>query len=55
MIDEDRLTAAVDAVARTGATQFELGYLEDDVPVEEARWWASARYQGVRIQVRRRR
>lgn len=51
LIDEDALIAAVDLVGRSGARQFEAGYLDDDVPSAEARWWASARYKGTRIQV----
>lgn len=49
--DEDALIAAVDLVGRSGATGFECGYLDDDVPTEEARWWAKAQYRGARIQV----
>lgn len=48
-LDEDALFAAVDLVGRSGATQLEFGYLHDDVPVEEADWWAHARYRGARI------
>jgi hypothetical protein len=40
--DEDRILAAADLVGRTGATTFEFGYLNDDVPVAAADWWASA-------------
>lgn len=49
--DQDALTAAMDLVGRTGARQFEFGYLHEDVPVEEADWWAHAQYRGVRISV----
>lgn len=49
--DEDALLAAVDLVGRSGARGFEFGYLHDDVPVEEAAWWAKAQYRGARIQV----
>lgn len=47
----DRLIAAVDLVGRSGAREFEAGYLHDDVPLEEADWWASALYKGTKIQV----
>lgn len=49
--DQDALTAAVDLVGRSGARDFELGYLHDDVPVGEAAWWAKAQYQGARLTV----
>jgi hypothetical protein len=49
--DEQRLIAAVDLVGRTGAKHFEVGYLHDDVPMEEAAWYAHARYRGTRISV----
>lgn len=47
----DRLIAAVDLVGRSGAREFESGYLHDDVPIEEAGWWASALYKGAKIMV----
>lgn len=43
--------AAVEAIGRTGATDFSFGPLEKDVPIAKARWWAHVRYRGVRIQV----
>ena len=48
-MDEDALKAAVDLVGRTGAREFQVGYLHDDVPVEEAAWYAHAQYAGARI------
>jgi hypothetical protein len=48
-INEDVVRALVDLVGRTGATNLELGYLHDDVPVEQAGWWAYAQYRGARI------
>lgn len=42
-VDNDMLTAAVDAVHRCGGREFEVGYLDDDVPAHKARWWAKAR------------
>lgn len=47
--DEDALVAAVDLVGRTGARNFEVGYLHDDVPMADAGWYAHAQYQGARI------
>lgn len=48
-LDEDALIAAADLVGRTGAKGFEIGFVHDDVPVEEAAWYAHAQYQGARI------
>lgn len=49
--DDERLTAALMLVGHTGAKQLEFGYLHDDVPIEDADWWAKALYQGQRITV----
>lgn len=46
---EDVVLAAVDLVSRTGAKGIQIGYLHDDVPVEEASWYATAQYKGTRI------
>lgn len=48
---DDRLFAAIDLVGRTGAKHFEFGYLHDDVPFNEADWWATALYKGTKITV----
>lgn len=48
-LDEDALAAAADLVQRSGGTKFEIGYLHDDVPVEQAGWYAAAWYQGARL------
>jgi hypothetical protein len=48
-IDQDAVIAAVDLVGRAGAKQFEVGYLHDDVPTEEAGWYATATYRGAKI------
>jgi len=48
---EAQVVAGADLVGRAGARDFEIGYLHDDVPVEEAAWWAAAHYQGARLQV----
>lgn len=47
--DEDAVTAAADLAARAGARSFEIGYLHDDVPINEAGWYAHAQYRGHRI------
>jgi hypothetical protein len=46
---EDAVIACAGLVGRAGATDFEIGYLHDDVPVEEAGWYAAARWRGTRI------
>lgn len=48
-LDEDAGIAAIDLVGRTGAKQLQFGYLHDDVPVEQAGWYAHAQYRGSRI------
>lgn len=50
-MDDDALIAGVDLVGRSGARSIEIGYLHDDVPAEEADWWASANYRGTKLQV----
>ncbi|WP_433225501.1 hypothetical protein [Actinomadura formosensis] len=47
--DDDALLAAVDLVGRTGATNFQIGYLHDGVPADQAGWYAHAQYRGARI------
>jgi hypothetical protein len=32
---------------RAGAREFEIGYLHDDVPLEDAGWYAHVQYQGL--------
>jgi hypothetical protein len=41
--------ACVDLVGRSGARNFEIGYLHDNVPVDQAAWYAHAQYRGGRI------
>lgn len=50
-IDTDVLLAVTDLLKRTGATEFNVGYLHDDVPSEEADWYAYVQYQGARLTV----
>ena len=49
MIESDAVIACADLAGRTGAKEFQVGYLHDDVPVEQAGWYAHAQYQGARI------
>lgn len=49
LLDDDALTAGLDLIGRTGARGLEIGYLHDDVPADQASWYASAQYQGARI------
>lgn len=46
---DDKVIAAADLVGRTGATGFEIGYLHDNVPLEQAGWYAHAQFRGARI------
>lgn len=48
-IDDDVLAAAADLVGRTGAKNFEIGYLHDDVPASEAGWYATATFKGAKV------
>jgi hypothetical protein len=49
MGDEDSVKACADLVGRTGAKSFECGYVHDDVPAEEAGWYATAIFRGTKI------
>lgn len=48
-MDDDALTACADLVGRTGAQHFQIGYLHDDVPADQAGWYAYAQYRGARV------
>lgn len=48
---DPRLTAGVTLIGHTGAKTLEIGYLHDDVPADQAGWWASAQYQGAKLTV----
>lgn len=48
-LNEDAVMACAHLVDRAGASGFEIGYLHDDVPVDEAGWYAIAFYQGARL------
>src|SRR5258706_493846 len=45
-LDEDAVLACTDLVGRTGAKEFQLGYLHDEPPHQ---WYAQAQYKGARI------
>lgn len=45
----DQAAAALDVVGRTGARQLDIGYLHDNVPPEDAAWYAKVTYQGARV------
>lgn len=48
-LDQDAVLAAADLVDRSGARSFQIGYLHDDVPPEQADWYATATYKGTKI------
>lgn len=49
--DLDVIMACVDVVGRSGARDFEMGYLHERVPMNQAGWWARAQYRGYRMSV----
>lgn len=53
--DDDRITAATMLVGHTGARDLEIGYLHDDVPSEQAAWWATSTYKGAKMTVENKR
>jgi hypothetical protein len=50
-MDEDAIKACADLAGRTGAKEFQIGYLHDDVPADEAGWYAHIKLKGTRITV----
>lgn len=50
-MSNDRFDAAVMLVGNSGARSLEIGYLYDDVPSEQAAWWATATYRGAKLNV----
>lgn len=54
-LDTDAVVAVADLCPRSGATNFELGYLhepgEPGYDQQGAGWWAAARYRGARLTV----
>jgi len=49
--NDDVVVACAELVSRTGATDFEIGYLHEEVPIEDAAWYAHAQYCGARLTV----
>jgi hypothetical protein len=49
-LNEDAVLACADLVGRSGASDFEIDFLHDDLPVEQAGWYAVAKFKGARIQ-----
>ena len=47
-IDQDAVLAAADLIKRSGASDMEVGYHEDE---SENQWWAVATYRGAKITV----
>jgi hypothetical protein len=47
--DGDAVKACADLVGRTGAKEFECGYVHEDVPADQAGWFATAVYKGAKI------
>lgn len=47
--EQERVLAATDALARSGARGLEIGHLEDGVPSPLARWYATARWKGAKV------
>lgn len=48
-LNPERAVEAIDMIRRTGATEVEFGFLDEDVPVHLARWWARARWKGATL------
>lgn len=48
-MNTDAVNACVDLVDRSGAASFELGFVRDGVPVEDAGWYATVTFRGARI------
>jgi hypothetical protein len=47
--DGDAVKACADLAGRTGAKSFECGYVHENVPPEQAGWYAVAMFKGTRI------
>lgn len=48
-LGDDVITACANLAERAGARNFEVGYVHEDVPVEEAGWYAHVTFVGARI------
>jgi hypothetical protein len=49
--NDDLVQACLDLAGRAGATGVEIGFVREDVPSEQAGWFAFAKYRGARISV----
>lgn len=47
--ERNQVIACADLAGRAGARSFEIGYVHEGVPVEQAGWYAHAQYRGARI------
>lgn len=45
----DAIVASAELVGRAGGKDFEVGFLDEDAPIEQARWWASATFNGAKV------
>lgn len=50
-LDKAVYRATANLIGRTGAKNLTFGYLHDDVPIEQADWWAKAQYAGTVLMV----
>lgn len=48
-MDDDAIAAVADLVGRAGGRELEIGYLHDDVPSDQAGWYAHVLFRGARI------
>lgn len=46
---DDLVVACADLVNRAGGIDFEIGYVREDVPIEDAGWYAMASWRGTRV------
>lgn len=49
--EQAEITALADLAAKTGARDLQIGYVRDDVPCQDAGWFAYTSYQGGRIMI----
>jgi hypothetical protein len=48
-LNDDMVVACADLAGRAGASEFQIGFVHDDVPSEDAGWYAHAQYRGARL------
>lgn len=48
-LDTEAVVAAAELAHRAGGREFEVGYLHDDVPAEQAGWYAHVKLRGGRL------